>query len=586
MDLGLSQSLWSRHPPLNPLIPQASMRRPLLVFLCAVLLPGLLLGGLALRSILQQDALLERERSRLLEGDSDRLAASVARRVDELQRDFSLRVESLFGKEKPHDLAPRFDPLIREGWPMATLGFAVSLKGEVRSPLVLESPEARLFLLRNEAFLCKEGSVEVYAVTPKGRINLASLQPPRPSVKSKPAPAKILPGRVHFADLIGDAQEGVLARFLENQLVLWVWYRTPREPDLVFGAQLDLARLSEDLSQLVRGAIPRAAGVAFAMLDDRGRPVAVSPLNAEANWSRTLSKSPIGEVLPHWHIATAVYDTASVSRDGRRINLTLVAVVGLLVTALGVGGWIVANDARRQLELARRKSDFVSNVSHELRTPLTSIRLFAEMLSEDRVTDPVKRRQHLGVIQAEAARLHRLIGNVLDFARRERGEFRSPRETVDLCAVTRQVLESFDPQFSAEGLRVDAEIPSEPVLVSGDADALARVVNNLLSNAVKYGVSGGEVSLRLLTGPGMAELQVLDRGPGIPDGYSERVFEEFFRADDALASGVAGAGLGLTLARRIAQDHGGDVTFKPREGGGSVFRFTLPLSPGVAQNSP
>lgn len=82
------------------------MRRPLLVFLCAVLLPGLVLGGLALRSILQQDALLERERSRLLEGDSDRLAASVARRVDELQRDFSLRVESLFGKEKPNDLAP------------------------------------------------------------------------------------------------------------------------------------------------------------------------------------------------------------------------------------------------------------------------------------------------------------------------------------------------------------------------------------------------------------------------------------------------------------------------------------------------
>jgi signal transduction histidine kinase len=562
------------------------MRRPLLVFLCAVLLPGLILGGLALRSIQHQEALLERERSRLLEGASERLAASVARRVDELQREFSLRVESLFGKEKPNDLAPRFDALIREGWPMAALGFAVSLKGEVRSPLVLESPEARLFLLRNEAFLCKEGSVEVYAVTPKGRINLASLEAPRPSIKSQPAPAKILPGRIHFADLIGDAQEGVLSRFLENQLVLWVWYRTPREPDLVFGAQLDLARLREDLSELVRATIPRTPGVAFALLDDRGRTIAVSPINADADWNRTLSKSPIGQTLPHWHIATAVHDPATVSRDGRRLTLTLTAVVGLLVTALGVGGWIVANDARRQLELARRKSDFVSNISHELRTPLTSIRLFAEMLSEDRVTDPVKRRQHLGVIQAEASRLHRLIGNVLDFARRDRGEFRSPRETVDLCAVTRQVLESFDPQFSAEGLRVDAEIPPEPVLVSGDADALAQVVNNLLSNAVKYGVSGGEVSLRLLTGPGMAELQVLDRGPGIPDGYSERVFEEFFRADDALASGVAGAGLGLTLARRIAQDHGGDVTFKPREGGGSVFRFTLPLSPGVAQKSP
>jgi signal transduction histidine kinase len=146
-------------------------------------------------------------------------------------------------------------------------------------------------------------------------------------------------------------------------------------------------------------------------------------------------------------------------------------------------------------------------------------------------------------------------------------------------------LESFDPQFNAEGLRVDAEIPPEPVLVSGDADALAQVVNNLLSNAVKYAVSGGEVTLRLLRGPGMVELQVLDRGPGIPEGCSERVFEEFFRADDALASGVTGAGLGLTLARRIARDHGGDVTFKPREGGGSLFRFTLPLPPSVEQPS-
>ena len=559
------------------------MRRPLLVFFCAVLLPGLILGGLALRSILQQEALLETERGRLLKGDSDRMAASVARRIDELQRDFSLRVESLLGKEKPHDLAPRFDPLIREVWPLATLGFAVSLKGEVRSPRVLGSPEARLFLLRNEAFLCKEGSVEVYAVTPKGRINLASLEPPRPSAKTDATPAKPLPGRVHFADLIGDAQEGVLARFLENQLVLWVWYRTPREPDLVFGAQLDLDRLRLDLSQVVRHAIPPAAGVAFAMLDDRGRPVAVSPLNAKANWSRTLSKSPIGEALPHWHIATAVYDTTSLSRDGRRVNLTLVAVVGLLVTALAVGGWIVANDARRQLELARRKSDFVSNVSHELRTPLTSIRLFAEMLGEDRVTDPVKRRQHLGVIQAEASRLHRLIGNVLDFARRDHGGFRSPRETVDLCAVTRQVLDSFAPQFSAEGLRVDTELPSEPVHVSGDGDALAQVVNNLLSNAVKYAAAGGEVTLQLIRGSGRVELQVLDRGPGIPKEFSEQVFEEFFRADDALASGVTGAGLGLTLARRIARDHGGDVPFNPREGGGSVFRFTPPPFQHVAR---
>jgi signal transduction histidine kinase len=121
------------------------------------------------------------------------------------------------------------------------------------------------------------------------------------------------------------------------------------------------------------------------------------------------------------------------------------------------------------------------------------------------------------------------------------------------------------------------------VHVSGDADALAQVVNNLLSNAVKYAAAGGEVTLQLIRGSGRVELQVLDRGPGIPKEFSEQVFEEFFRADDALASGVTGAGLGLTLARRIARDHGGDVTFNPREGGGSVFRFTLPLFQDVAR---
>lgn len=254
----------------------------------------------------------------------------------------------------------------------------------------------------------------------------------------------------------------------------------------------------------------------------------------------------------------------------------------LLVAALATGGWLVLTDARRQLDLARRKSDFVSNVSHELRTPLTSIRLFAEMLAEDRVADPSKRRQQLGIIQAEAARLQRLIGNILDFARHERGDRRVRLEPVDLAALAREVLDSFGPQFAAEEVHARLEAPPTPVPVSGDPDALAQVIHNLLSNALKYAAQGGEVTLHLSReGPNVV-LEARDRGPGVPAPCRERVFEQFFRADDALSSGIPGAGLGLTLARHVARAHHGDLVCLPRDGGGAVFRFHLPARTDAA----
>src|SRR6185295_6164491 len=108
------------------------------------------------------------------------------------------------------------------------------------------------------------------------------------------------------------------------------------------------------------------------------------------------------------------------------------------VLAIAVGGWLIVIDLRRQLTLARQKTDFVSNVSHELKTPLTSIRMFSEMLAEDRVQDVERRRQFLHIITAETARLTRLINNVLDFARLERGEKKYQFQPLDLAALARE----------------------------------------------------------------------------------------------------------------------------------------------------
>src|SRR5262249_11788656 len=154
-------------------------------------------------------------------------------------------------------------------------------------------------------------------------------------------------------------------------------------------------------------------------------------------------------------------------------------------------------DLRRQLTLARQKTDFVSNVSHELKTPLTSIRMFSELIAEGRVTDPARQRAYLGIITAEAARLSRLINNVLDFARLERGEKKYHFQKCDVGALARETAETFRPHFEANGFAFECELPESPVLVSGDRDALAQIIVNLLSNAEKYSDDKKEIGLRV-----------------------------------------------------------------------------------------
>lgn len=552
------------------------MRRPFLIFLGAVLVPGLLLGVLAWRSIRHQEVLRGHERALLLQGAAERLAQAVATRIDDHQREFSLRVESLLGKESPALLARAFDDRIRDHWPLATLGFAVSLSGDLLSPPILGRPEARHFLVRNNDFLCNRSSVQVFAVTPKGKINLSELNAFDAPAKTSDLAAP--EGVRRFAQLIGDAQEGVLARFVDDLLVVWVWYRTPREPDIVFGAQLGLASLQKNLGELIQETAPPMEGIAMALLDDRSRAIGVSPkASLPLPWDHPIASAPVGPSLPNWHVAATVADARQFHIESRRLRLTLGIVILLLVAAIAIGGALVATSARRQLELARRKTDFVSNVSHELKTPLTSIHLFAEMLAEDRVTDPAKRRQHLGIIQTEANRLHRLIANVLDFARHERGEHPVRAEPVNLVESAQSVAATFGPQFQVEDLQLHLDLPSTPIWVSADPDGVKQILGNLVSNASKYAGSGREIAVRVTQQGGRALVEVLDRGPGVPASFADRIFDEFVRADDALSSGIPGAGLGLTLARRIARMHGGDLEYTPRHGGGSCFRFSLPL---------
>jgi signal transduction histidine kinase len=350
-----------------------------------------------------------------------------------------------------------------------------------------------------------------------------------------------------FRRLIGSDTSGVLARFLDNTMRLMVWYRGSATDNLVFGAQLDQARVAARLQAVLQSpefAQPSsstdAVSYCLVLLDDTGKPVARSLPGFEADWKRPFVATEIGDALPHWEAALYLTDPGQITKSANTLRLTVSLIVLLLVVAIVAGGSLIASDVRRQMRLAQQKTDFVSNVSHELKTPLTSIRMFADLLAEGRVDEPERQATYLKIISAESARLTRLINNVLDFARLERGAPGGERRSCDLAEIARDVVETCLPHLEANGQNLTCEIEAETLPVVGDRDALSQIILNLISNAEKYG--GGEILVRVrrqeTPGGALGCVDVLDRGSGIPPKQVEAIFLPFHRLHDSLSSGI------------------------------------------------
>lgn len=587
------------------------MKKVAFVFILAVFVPSLALAWLALRSLSDQKIIFERQQTLLYQGACSSVVKDILDFVSERQNEFGRHVEASLAARAAHEVAANFDETILQLWPMAEVGFAVSLQGNILSPPLLARPQTKRFRLENDLFLSNQESVEVYWNSPKGMIPLSKpsdtsvdreaddakdaskspsgkgaeklrkISPQKDGNPEDKAVSKVTASEAEFRQLISDGTQGVIGRFLQNRLKLLFWYRSPRTPDTVFGAQVKLPALIEGLRGVVKVDRSLENDICVAILEDTGKPVARSLGAFTTDWKRPFVSLEIGEVLPHWEVAAYLLNPDQLSRTEKTLALLLGLFVALLVSAIGVGGWLIFADLGRQLTLARQKTDFVSNVSHELKTPLTSIRMFSELLAENRVTDEAKRQMYLSIITTEVARLTRLINNVLDFARIERGEKRYQFEPCDVIRIVRDTVESYRPQLESGGFQLNCALPAAPAVANGDRDALAQVVLNLLSNAEKYSGDQKEIAVTasvIQQADASIEVKVLDRGMGVPRGCEEKIFEQFFRAHDSLSSGIQGSGLGLTLARETARAHGGEVTFQPREGGGSCFTLRLPLT--------
>ena len=598
------------------------MKKVAFVFVLAVILPSLVLAWLAVRSLRDQQFLIERQQSLLDQRVTDTLAQNISDYLAQRQQEFAAQVENFIGNQNPRELAAQFDDEIRRRWPLAEVGFCVTLSGNITCPSPSSGPAEQRFLADNKDFLCNLQTAEVYLNNNGGNqtanafskvsafqtsfsqsntqnqaqnssLNFKSQQarvvnpqrtadPQQPDKNSNQQNlSKAVPAEAEFVQLIGADKDGMIARFLQNKLQLMFWHRLNREPDLVFGAQLNLARVVDGLRGLMQPDPALQNEICIAILDDNAKPVAFSRSKFQANWKRPFVATEIGDALPHWEVAAYLVDPAALTRAACIANITIGLLIAVLVLAIVIGSWLIVRNLNSELTLARQKTDFVSNVSHELKTPLTSIRMFSELLAEGRVADSAKQKSYLNIITAEAARLTRLINNVLDFSRMESGEKKYNFQSCDLTEVVRTTAEIFRPHLEAGGFKFDCELPAAPISIRGDADALSQIIVNLLSNAEKYSNGKKEIALQLAQKQSPlphAEIKVLDCGSGVPRGSEEKVFEKFYRAHDSLSSGIQGSGLGLAIARQIARAHGGDVVYEPHDGGGSCFVLRLPIS--------
>ncbi len=347
---------------------------------------------------------------------------------------------------------------------------------------------------------------------------------------------------------------------------------------LLQGFQLDEGRLVGEVEESARRFMREGMAFTLPQLhrqdDDSGQTDETTAYTAILDFG-------FGDLILHLQELDPAWITKRIG-ELRHVYLGIVAVVAA-ATALALAGlW---RTAQAQLALANKKDEFISAVSHELRTPLTSIRMYAEMLENNWFTAKEKAAEYHRNIRQESERLSRLIENVLDFSRLQKGRKQYDFRLGDLNRCVTDVVAVMRPYAAEHGFSIVMDLaPLEPTAF--DRDAVVQIVVNLLDNAVKYARSAADktILVRTQSRDGLTIIEVEDHGPGVPHRQRKKIFDEFYRHVQDAAQGpeaaggqTTGTGLGLTLVKRFAEAHRGYVEFVPAHPSGSVFRVALAI---------
>lgn len=248
----------------------------------------------------------------------------------------------------------------------------------------------------------------------------------------------------------------------------------------------------------------------------------------------------------------------------------------------GAGGAVgVFFDVTRLERLEIVRQEFLSNVSHELRTPLTSIIALAETLEAGALEDREHNRRFLSIIQKNAARMHRLIDDILELSAIEAGNVQVRPEIIALRPLVEDVVGTLSAAAAARTVTIHTLVTGEAEIFA-DPHRLVQMLTNLIENAIKFNRNGGTVSITHLS-DSRDQIRVEDTGEGIPSHHLDRLFERFYRVDRARSRELGGTGLGLAIVKHLARAHGGEVTVESRFGKGTCFTIELPRDLSTAR---
>jgi signal transduction histidine kinase len=531
-----------------------------------LLIPTLLIGALALRLLRNEQNLLAESTLNATRQQAATIAESLDLAVAEVKDSL---LDSL--RELPSDdLEQRLENW-RLGNPLVRNVFIRTEEGLILpDPKSPPSAEASAFVTRYQALFT--GRIPWQKPQPDGPQNKPSSSLKNKSAYSPRRELLQLAQQSNQEPSITRGISGWLPWFWEDRLYLLGW-QEDAVSGLRYGLEIEMMAL---LSRLLPSLPEPGAGEIYALIDGQGRIVHRTGAGELTADTPQLASLPIGAQLPHWQLR--IYALNGLTPAGDRGLLVLsTLLVGCFVAAVIFGGSLLLWQTYRHMRDARRKTSFVSNVSHELKTPLTTIRMYAELLDEGRFEDADKRRRYLQVIVSESQRLTRLVNNVLDFSRLEQKRKHYHLTTLTLNEMLAQVIEGQAMRLRQSGLELTYRIPNRPLSVQADRDAIEQVLLNLIDNAIKYAAQGGELTVELQQMENLAQVLIMDSGPGVPASEQKRIFQQFHRVDNNLTCNRPGCGLGLSIARRLLQDMHGSLLYRPREGGGACFIMQLPL---------
>jgi two-component system sensor histidine kinase SenX3 len=314
-----------------------------------------------------------------------------------------------------------------------------------------------------------------------------------------------------------------------------------------------------DASLTVVAASPAAPS--FGM--SSGEVVTVEDLRALVRASRASGQPQTSR----FRMRRAAGGSGTLATEGRLVSARAAALDGTHVL-------LVVDDVTEQERLEQMRYDFVANTSHELKTPVGAVSLLSEAI-ESAADDPPQVRVFAARLQAEAARLTRLTGRIMDLSRLQSAdELPEPRD-VSIYEVVAASVEAHAVQADSVGVSL-VRGGDRGAVVRGDPTMLIEAVGNLIANAIAYSPRGGRVGVGVRADDMIVEIAVADQGIGIAESDQQRIFERFYRADGARSRRTGGTGLGLAIVKHAVQRHGGEVRVWSRPGRGSTFTIRLP----------